>query len=312
MRKLSFPTLFIGVLVVLILLGAACTYQVRFSEVALKVRFGQADAGSIDRAPGLKLRWPYPVDVVEKYDIRLRTLDTPETEIKTVDGKNLIVGTYAVWTIADPLQFYKQVRSVEEAEKQMKTRLSQVKAAVIGQSTLADFVNLDAEQNDRTYDRLLGQMRDGVAAGLMADYGIELKRLGLRRISLPKEATQQVFESMRQERSKLASRYRQEGKSRAEGIKARAESNAKQILAFAETKAKEIESAGIQASTRILSQIPVEDRDFFEWLRWLDALRATFSQKTTIFLDEKSPLFGPFVHPPVPVEEAPRGGRPAP
>ena len=146
MSRMSIPTLFIAGLVVLILVAFACTYQVAFNQVAVKVRFGKADASSIIREPGLKLRWPWPIESIETYDTRVRTLDTPETEIKTSDGKNLIVGAYAVWAIADPLHFYKRVRSAGEAEKQMRSRLSQSQAAVIGQSTLADFVNLDVRR----------------------------------------------------------------------------------------------------------------------------------------------------------------------
>lgn len=324
MSKVSLPTLFIAGLVVLILLAFACTHEVGFSEVAVKVRAGKADASSIIREPGIKFRWPWPIEQIETYDIRLRTLDTPETEIKTTDGKNVIVGAYAVWTIEDPLKFYTSVpgHSVVEAENQMRSRLTQAQAAVVGKSTLSDFVSLDAAQTEASYSALLQKMLDGtdtrddgstvyvgVRQGLKRDYGIEVKKIGIRRISLPKEATQQVFESMRQERNKLAAKYRQEGKSKAEGIKARAESNAKQILAFADTRAQEIKSAGVKASTRILSQIPAADRDFFEWLRWLDALKAALAQKTTIFLDEKSPFFDPFVRPPVSPETQPSQGR---
>ncbi|HQL54760.1 MAG TPA: protease modulator HflC [Phycisphaerae bacterium] len=309
MSKQSLFNLFIALLVVGILVFFACTYQVNFSEVAVKVRLGKADENSIIREPGLKFRWPL-IDSIETYDIRLRTLDTPETEIKTVDGKNLIVGSYAVWTIADPLKFYTRVRTVKEAENRMRPRLAQSQAAVIGQSTLADFVNLDQQQKEASYTRLLQQMLDGARAELLADYGIDVTQIGFQRISLPKEATQQVFESMRQERNKLAARYRQEGKSRAEGIKARAEASATQILAFADRRAKEIESAGIQASTRILAMIAPEDREFFEWLRWLDALKQSLAQKTTFFLDERSPLFEPFVRPPVAATSQPTDGRP--
>ena len=53
-------------------------------------------------------------------------------------------------------------------------------------------------------------------------------------------------------------------------------------------------------SAEILRQINETDRELFEWLRWLDALKATLKQRTTIFLDQDSPLFGPFVNPPVP------------
>jgi membrane protease subunit HflC len=311
MSKVSIPTLLIAAAVVLILLVFAFTFQVDFNQVAVKARFGKADASSVIHEPGLKFRWPYPFESIETYDVRLRPLDTPETEIKTVDGKMVIVGAYVIWRIEDPLQFYLRVpqRSVAEAEKLMRSRISQAQAAAIGQSTLSDFVSLDVKQKDVNYERLLAQMLAGVAPGLKTDYGIEVRRIGLRRISLPKEAMQQVFASMQQERNRLAARYRQEGKSKAEGIKARAEANAQQILAFANRRAKEIESAGIAASTQILKKIQQEDAGLFILLRELDALRASLSQKTTIFLDEKSPLFKPFVSPPVPAEKQPGSAR---
>jgi membrane protease subunit HflC len=313
MSKISFPTLIIAGLVVLVLLTFAFTYQVDFNEVAVKAHFGKADASSVIREPGLKFRWPYPFESIETYDVRLRPLDTPETEIKTIDGKMVIVGAYVVWQITDPLKFYVNVpeRSVAGAEKLMRPIISQSQAAVIGQATLADFVNLDVQQKDANYDRLLAQMLDGVKPRL-APYGIDVRRVGLRRISLPKEAMQQVFASMQQERNRLAARYRQEGKSRAEGIKARADANAQQIMAFANRRAKEIESAGIAASTQILKKIQQEDAGLFILLRELDALRESLSQKTTIFLDQKSPLFAPFVHPPTPPEPSKTAAEPAP
>lgn len=316
MKRLSVPTLVVASLVVLILLARMFTYQVGFNQVAVKVRLGQADEDSVVREPGLKLKWPPPIERVVLFDTRLRTLDLPETEIKTVDGKNVIVGLYAVWRVADALQFFKER---DRAEEQMRSRIAQQMAAVIGQASLADFVNLDAAQVDRNYDRLLAEMRDltaerdgqvvhvgGVWQGLMNDYGVDVVELGVRRISLPKETTQQVFESMRQERSRIATRYREEGKSRAAAIVAQAEQQEKQILAFAQRLAQEIRSAGTQAATRIYAQIQTEDREFFEWLRWLDALRAALAQRTTIFLDQNSPLWAPFVQPPVPAPARPQ------
>ena len=50
-------------------------------------------------------------------------------------------------------------------------------------------------------------------------------------------------------------------------------------------------------SNSILKQIAAEDVEFFEWLRWLDALQVSLRQKSTIFLDNNSTLFEPFVAP---------------
>jgi membrane protease subunit HflC len=147
-------------------------------------------------------------------------------------------------------------------------------------------------------------MKAGVEQSLFDDFGIRVVEVGVRRISLPREVTQEVFKSMTEDRKRYAARFREEGKSRADAIKARAESDAKQILAFADRKAQEIRSAGIQASTRILGQIESSDREFFEWLRWLETIKSSLAQRTTIFIDKDWPLFKPFV-------EAPTAGAPA-
>lgn len=313
MTRVSVPTVIIGVLMIAVLVTYAFTHQVSFHEAAVKVQLGQAQA--VIKEPGLKFRWPWPIEMVRNYDVRLRTLDSPETEIKTLDGKNVIIGTYVVWRISDPLLFYKRIKVEANAEDQMRARIAQAQAAVIGQKTLPYFVNLDRQAVDRNYAELFEQLRAELAPALASDYGIAIEDVGVRRISLPKEVTQEVFNSMIAERKSKAAQFREEGKSRAEAIKARAAADADSILAFANTKAGAIRSEGIQASTRILAQINESDRELFEWLLWLDALKGSLKDKSTIFIGQDWPLFDKFVRAPVmPVpaaaEAAPQTARP--
>lgn len=307
MKRVSIPTVVAALLLVAILAAYMCTFQVSFYQNAVKVRLGRADESSVIREPGVRLKWPPPIETVKVYDTRLRTLDAPEAEVKTQDGKQLIVATYCVWRIDDPLRFYNRAKEVSRAEEQMRARISQTQAAAVGRKSLPYFVNLDAKTVDANYDAFVTEMRDGVADGLLEDFGIRVQEIGIRRISLPKEVTQKVFESMVQDRKQLAARYREEGKSQADAIRARAESDAASILAFADLKAQEIRSAGVQASTRILAQIEATDREFFEWMQWLEALRESLAQRTTVFLDMKSPLFEPFVNPLAALPKRPEG-----
>jgi membrane protease subunit HflC len=306
MKRLSIPTVVTAVLVVVVLLVKLTTFMVRFSEVAVKVRMGQVAA--IITQPGLYWRWPWPIESVKTYDTRLRTLDTLESEIKTRDGKNVIVGNYALWRIAEPRTFYIRVGNEREAEDKLRARINQRRAAVIGNEDLSAFVNPNQDAVDASYNRiekelLSGKQTEGESAGLslrdavLADFGIQLVKVDVRRISLPEETTQTVFQQMIAERQKEATRFREEGKSRAQTITAQAEADRNQIIAFAERKAQEIESTGIQAATGILKQIGAQDSEFFEWLCWLDALRDSLRQKSTIFLDSRSALFEYFKAP---------------
>jgi membrane protease subunit HflC len=300
MRKVSLPTVFTAALVVLVLAVYMVTFVVRFSEVAVKVRLGRV-VETIDR-PGLYFCWPRPFERIERFDTRLRVLDTVESETKTRDGKNIIVGNYAIWRIRHPRTLVESRLSIREAEDKLRARINQRRAAVIGNEDLSSFVNLNEELVNANYDRieqemLTGIQTEGERAGIslrdsvLADFGIELVKVGIRRISLPEETTQSVFQQMIAERQKEAARFREEGKSRAATITAQAEANRNSIMKFAETMAGRIQSTGIQASTGILKQIAAEDAEFFEWLRWLDALRVALRQKSTIFLDSRSDLF---------------------
>ena len=282
------PTVIIGIILVVILVVYSITYQVRFSESVVKVRFGKPK--QVVSEPGLKLKWPAPIERVRHYDTRLRVLDTTETEVKTRDSQNVIVGCFAIWRIQDPLLFSISVPVERRAEDKLRDRINESRAKVIGQHSWSDFVNLDSQLVDARFEQIENEMLEDAAPAIRQHYGVELLRVGIWRISLPEEATTSVQESMRQERERMAARYREEGESLKEAIIARAESRSKQILAFAERKAKETEAAGVKASQRIFDQIPKEDTEFFIWLRWLEAMEASLATKTTIFLDWKDDI----------------------
>lgn len=305
MKKFPLTTILTaGALVILFLLYAVVT-KVRFNEWGLRVRFGQANAASKIETPDLYWQLPRPFEKIVTYDNRLQVLDATETETKTREGKNVVIGCYALWRVKDPLLLYNSVKTMERAEEQVRARINEVRAAVLGQHDMAEFVGLDAEQVNESYDKIEAEMLAGAAPGVARDYGIELIGVGIRRISLPEQVTQKVFEQMVQERQRLATKYLEEGKARAATITGQADSAAKSIMAFAGRKAKEIESAGVEASTRILQQVPPEDRDFFIWLRQMDALKAALRQQSTIFFDANQELFHQFA---VPAATPPRSG----
>ena len=298
MKKVPIPSLIVALIVVAALVTYAVTFQVRFSQVAVRVLLGNADEGSVIRRPGLYAKWPWPIETVVKYDKRFKVLDTPESEIKTADGKNVVVGCFAVWRIAQPLEFKIAVETERRAEELLRARINETRSSIIGKHDMSEFVSLDAEQLESSHEEIERQMLALAGPAILDEWGIEVVRIGVRRISLPEEVSQKVFESMIQEREALAARYREEGAALAETIKAEAESAKNQILAFAQSKAQEIESKGTRAATRTLAQISKEDEPFFIWLRRLDALKAVLQERTTIFFDSEIELFKDFVEPP--------------
>jgi membrane protease subunit HflC len=297
MSKIPIPTVVTGFVLVVILVLYMVSYQVRFAEAAIVKRFGKADDASVVREPGWRMKWPPPVETVEKFDLRRRTLDTPETEVKTGDGQALIVGAYIVWKIDNPLEFSVRVGTVRKAEEQLRTRVSEARATVFGRTAMGDLFNLDRELVQGSFDKLEGEMLAAVADAVKRDYGVQIEHIGIRRVALPSEATATVQEAMKKERENQATDFRERGAALKAAIEARAFSQKDQILAFADRRAQEIVSEGVRASERIFRQIRETDSEFFIWLRWLESIEASLKERTTIFIPSGGEIFRNFQSP---------------
>lgn len=279
-----------------LLVTYAVSYQVRFNEVAVRVRFGKAQATITE--PGFGFKLPYPIETIKTYDRRLQMLETQESECPTADGQNLIVGLFALWRIEDPLLYHiRSGGSDAVARDAFSTRLNEARKTIIGRYPLSSLFNLDAATVESSRDKIESEIAQLTAPGLLADFGVRLERVRVRRNAMPDDATKQIQEAMAAERATLATRYTEEGKSTAETIKARARASRDQILAFAGRRAEEIKAGGVKASARIIEQVNAEDADLFIWLRRLDALKAALKEKATIFLDSSSELFETFSRP---------------
>ena len=65
-------TILAAVFLAIVLLLYMCTFQVRFTEVAIKKTWGRpADDAIVE--PGLKLKWPYPIHQLERIILLLPT-----------------------------------------------------------------------------------------------------------------------------------------------------------------------------------------------------------------------------------------------
>lgn len=304
MNRIPIPTLITALLLVVMLVVYWVTYEVRYSESVVKIRLGKPVATVRD--PGLHFKWPPPIEYVKKLDNRFEVLEVKETEVQTADQQNIIVGVFAVWRIEDPLLYYKRLESETKARESLSSRVSETRAKILGQHRWSDLINLDQQRVDQSWDRVEADMLADLKSDIATEYGIELKRVGLRRVSLPEEATAKVLEAMQKERERLAEKFVKEGEALRESVKARAESERDSILAFAERKAREIESAGIRAAERIFARIPSEDTEFFNWLRTLEAIEAAFAGgRGTIFLGSEDPISRTIAAPPRSLMEGP-------
>lgn len=282
--KNSFVILVAAILVAL-LLSNMFLYQVRYDQVAVRTTFDRADESSVQQEPGLKWRWPWPINKVSLYSKRLQVLDDKIEELQTADGKSVIIKTYLTWRIADPLAFYVTLKDPAEANRQMASQLREIRG-LISNYDFDELVNVDRsklklaaieEEATRQIDAALRE----------AGYGIRVESVGIHKVILPEATTQKVFETMIASRQRLAENALQEGQAQASAIRSEAASSRERILAFAERKAQSIRSQGDREAA-VQYQAFAANEEFAIFLRKIDALRKMLDHNTTFVLSADS------------------------
>jgi membrane protease subunit HflC len=274
-----------GLVLVGVLLSNMFLYQVRYDQVAVRTTFDKADESSIQEAPGLKWRWPWPVNKVTLYPRRLQLLEDKIEELQTADGKSVIVRTYLTWRIVDPLKFYVTLKEPSEAARQLSSRLREVRG-LISTRRFDELVNVDRTKLKLTeIEADAARMLD--AALEQSGYGIQVESVGIHKIILPESTTEKVFETMIASRERLAENALQEGQAQASAIKSEAASARDRILAFAERRAQAIKAQGDREAS-VQYQSFAKNEDFAIFLRKVDALKKMLDHNTTFVLSADS------------------------
>ena len=71
------------------------------------------------RKPGLHWKIPWPIEQVHPIDMRYRYFNTPLTTTFTRDRKNVVLLSYVVWHVEDPLLFFQSLGTAKAAEQKL-------------------------------------------------------------------------------------------------------------------------------------------------------------------------------------------------
>ncbi|WP_017940968.1 MULTISPECIES: protease modulator HflC [unclassified Thioalkalivibrio] len=281
--------------VVLGIVVALSTYTV--DERDRVIKFALGEIREVDPAPGLHFKFPL-IQNVEKFDARIMTLNIPPDRFLTSEAKNIIVDFYAKWRIDDVGQFYRATRGDERLAEE---RLAQILRDGM-RNEFARFELQDVVAGERL--TIMGAVRQ-TALETAQELGINLVDVRIRRMDLPDEVSESVYERMRAERQRVAQDFRARGQEEAERIRSRADRERTVILANAYRDSEEIRGAGDARATETLGRSFGEDQEFFRFYRSLIAYRNSMSgDNSTFILEPNSEFFQYF--------NAPGGERPAP
>jgi len=282
--KNSFVIL-VGVALVALMLSHMFLYQIRYDQVAVRTLFDKAEDGSVQDTPGLKWRWPWPINKVTLYSKRLQVLEDKIEELQTADGKSVIVRTYLTWRIAKPFDFYVTLKDPAEASRRLSSRLREIRG-LISRYRFDELVNVDRSKLKLSaIEADAAKMLDEALAE--AGYGIKVESVGVHKIILPESTTGKVFDTMIASRERLAENALQEGQAQASAIRSEATSSRERILAFAERKAQAIRSQGDREAA-VQYESFAKNEEFAIFLRKIDALRKMLDHNTTFVLSADS------------------------
>lgn len=289
----------IALATVLILLLYLVTFTVRWQEKVLVLTFGKISRVETD--PGLKWIWPWQSKV--KFDGRIRTFQTRATQIQTRDQQTVIATVYVNWRIDDPEKFYTRFRPtdvlspdvddvLEMAESTISTWVKEA-TKVFAQYRLGELVTTDRSQFKLAAIEVgqngSGGMLQGVCEKATSGdgYGVEIVDLGIRQLGVPDNVTTAVFDRMRENRKAAARTAISEGRQLAESIVGQANAQAEMIKAEAAAKAKKIRGQGDAEAAQSYAKF-LENPSLAKFLRELETLRTTLSQRTTMVIDGES------------------------
>ncbi|MHC4457044.1 MAG: protease modulator HflC [Planctomycetota bacterium] len=278
-------TIFI-ILVFAILALVFVSFQVRETESALLIRFGKPRREITE--PGWYFKWPPPIETKHKFDSRMRVLEADIGETTTKGAVPIIVNTYMVWRIAEPLRFFNAVGTIKEAETKLRSQLGDTQNKVIGRHYFAEFVNSDPSKIK--LEDIEKEMLTELGQAVRDNYGIEVKTLGIKQLKISKEVSKDVFERMRTERNRRTEATVAEGSAEATKIKIEAESKKTELLAAAEARAKAIQGQGDAEAAKYYKMLDA-DPELATFLRKIEAFKKISEKRTTFLL---SPDTEPF------------------
>jgi membrane protease subunit HflC len=274
---------FVTGLIAALIVASLSFFSVDQRQFALVFRLGQIV--SVEQSPGLYFKVPL-LDNKLYFDKRIMTLDAEEPDrFITSEKKNVLVDSFVKWRIVDPAKYYV---SVHGDEKQAEARLSQMVndglRAEFGKRTIHDVIS-----GERA--KIMDILRDK-ADSEARQMGIQVLDVRLKRVDLPPEVSDSVYQRMEAERKRVANDLRSQGAGAAEKIRADADKQREVILAEAYREAQRIKGEGDAKASEIYAAAYSKNPEFYGFYRSLEAYRNSFRSKSDVLvLDPSSDFF---------------------
>ncbi|HEU4839094.1 MAG TPA: protease modulator HflC [Micavibrio sp.] len=212
--------------------------------------------------------------------------------IDNVSGEPIIVDSFARYRIADPLQFMKTLRSVDNANKRIESIIDEATRTVLGKTTLKQLLS-----KDRT--RVMAEINTRLNKKIKEDkMGVEIVDVRIVRADLGEALRDSTVRRMVSEMVERATETRAKGEQLALEIRSGAEKERTVILAEAERDAQIIRGDGDKEAIQTYAAAFNKDKEFYSFMRSMEAYKNTLADpETRMILSPDSDFFRYFENP---------------
>lgn len=272
-------------------------------EVLTRDRGAAADRASAGATLTVDATVTWRIPNADAADRFYRAVRTPEQARKILAP--LVNGRLSAVISTVPVEYLIDVVDVQSAAAGVVGVAAVLPADAVFRA--ADYRVID-ERVERVRRRLLGEealtggtpsASENLRARALAEYGVEVVDVRIRRFSYPEAVRAKIAERIRSERDKKAADYESEGRKRASDITTDADRAARTTEADARARKTVIEGQANADAARTRAAAYAQDREFYLFLEGLRSFQGILANtRDVLLLSTKHPLLKPLAGPP--------------
>lgn len=274
---------FLLALAVILFMIFNCFYILPEGQVAYVTQFGKIVSTSRDA--GLKFKLPFVQDINFLTD-KIMYYDVNPSEVLTADKKAMIVDSYVLWKIDDAPTFIRTLgANVSEMQKRIDASVYSNIKNIMGRLQQSEIITDDESSRDS-----LNQQVTRFAGKELANYGVEVLRVEIRRYDLPKDNLSAVCDRMISERQQMAASFKADGDYQAAKMRNETDKAYDITLGEAKAQARRLQGQAEEEYMAVLKEIygDKDKADFYRFTLELDALEESLKGDKTVVLGPNS------------------------
>ena len=293
-------------IVAIVILASTTFYVVDIKSQAVITQFGKPV--KVVTEPGLNMKTPF-IQKVRYFEKRIMEWDGEPSDILTRDKENIDVNTWARWKIVDSLKFYTSLGMESRGQGVLDEVIESAVKNIVSSYTLNEILrdtNRKLEYTTKELEKaeiakrvnitegrgkLVGQIKTMANHGLSERYGLELVDVRIKHINYVQTVIPKIFDRMRSERIRIASKYESEGRREEAEILGGMKKELDGIESEGYKKAAETRGEADAEVIMIYANAYNKAPEFYSFTKTLETYEKTINKNTRLYLNTDSDYY---------------------